>query len=215
MPKRVFIIHGWEGYPEEGWFPWLKKELEKKGFEVHVPAMPHPSTPTIEDWVQHLATTVGEVDENAFFIGHSIGCQTILRYLQTLPSNKKIGGVVCVAGWFSLTGLGKGEEQELAQPWLETPINFEKIKSISPRFIAIFSDNDKWVSLENKKVFEEKLDAETSIEHNKGHLGGYDGITELLSALEAIIKLASGNVFNADRDNGGKGIKIDDFIAKL
>jgi hypothetical protein len=27
--KRVFIIHGWEGYPEEGWFPWLKKELEK------------------------------------------------------------------------------------------------------------------------------------------------------------------------------------------
>jgi predicted alpha/beta hydrolase family esterase len=28
MTERVFIIHGWEGYPEEGWFPWLKKELE-------------------------------------------------------------------------------------------------------------------------------------------------------------------------------------------
>lgn len=24
--KRVFITHGWDGYPEEGWFPWLKKE---------------------------------------------------------------------------------------------------------------------------------------------------------------------------------------------
>ena len=26
--RRVFIIHGWGGYPEEGWFPWLKKELK-------------------------------------------------------------------------------------------------------------------------------------------------------------------------------------------
>jgi len=29
--KRVFIIHGWGGNPEEGWLPWLKKELEAKG----------------------------------------------------------------------------------------------------------------------------------------------------------------------------------------
>ena len=24
MTKRAFIIHGWDGYPDEGWFPWLK-----------------------------------------------------------------------------------------------------------------------------------------------------------------------------------------------
>ena len=40
MKKRVFIIHGWEGYPEECWFPWLKTEIEKTGFEVVVPNMP-------------------------------------------------------------------------------------------------------------------------------------------------------------------------------
>ena len=34
MKKRVFIVHGWDGYPEEVWFPWLKKELEAKGFEA-------------------------------------------------------------------------------------------------------------------------------------------------------------------------------------
>ena len=26
MSKRVFIIHGWGGYPEEGCFPWLKND---------------------------------------------------------------------------------------------------------------------------------------------------------------------------------------------
>lgn len=47
MKKRVFLIHGWEGYPEEGWRPWLKKELEQRGFTVIVPAMPDTATPTM------------------------------------------------------------------------------------------------------------------------------------------------------------------------
>ena len=25
--KRVFIVHGWGGHPDEGWFPWLSSEL--------------------------------------------------------------------------------------------------------------------------------------------------------------------------------------------
>lgn len=45
VKKRVFIVHGWDGYPEEGWFPWLERELEARGFEVHVPALPDASTP--------------------------------------------------------------------------------------------------------------------------------------------------------------------------
>lgn len=58
--KRVFIIHGWDGYPEEAWFPWLKSQLEQAGFTVEVPAMPQPDEPTIEAWVPKLAEVVGE-----------------------------------------------------------------------------------------------------------------------------------------------------------
>ncbi len=47
MTKRAFIIHGWDGYPEEGWFPWIKRELEKKGFITQIPAMPQPEHPKI------------------------------------------------------------------------------------------------------------------------------------------------------------------------
>lgn len=32
--KRIFIIHGWDGSPQNRWFPWLEKELKKKGFTV-------------------------------------------------------------------------------------------------------------------------------------------------------------------------------------
>ena len=99
MAKRVFVIHGWEGYPEEGWRPWLRKELEGKGFEVIIPAMPDTATPTFAKWVPYLAQTVGAADENTYFVCHSLGCITTLRYLETLKENQKIGGVVFVAGF--------------------------------------------------------------------------------------------------------------------
>ncbi|MEK7531450.1 MAG: alpha/beta hydrolase, partial [Patescibacteria group bacterium] len=87
------------------WFPWLKTELEKNGFQVHVPAMPESAEPKIEAWVSHLSKIVGDVDKNTYFVGHSIGCQTILRYLETLPADKKVGGATFVAGWFTLMNL--------------------------------------------------------------------------------------------------------------
>ncbi|TSC62215.1 MAG: hypothetical protein G01um101448_539 [Parcubacteria group bacterium Gr01-1014_48] len=188
MDKRVFIVHGWDGYPDEGWFPWLKQELEQRGFQVHVPAMPNPAKPKISAWVTHLAKNVGDVDEHTFFIGHSIGCQTILRYMESLSSNKKVGGVVFVAPFFTLN-LKTNEEKSIALPWLETPMDFEKIKQHATRFFALFSDNDNDVPIENKTLFEQRLGAVTAVEHNKGHFSGSDGVKDLSSVLNIILSL--------------------------
>ena len=190
MVKRVFIIHGWDGHPDEGWFPWLKEELERKGFEVQVPEMPETEDPKIETWVLYLAQLVGKPDENTYFVGHSIGCQAILRYLEYLPDGEKIGGAVFVAGWFTLESLGTDEETETARPWLETPIDFEKIKNRTQNFTAIFSDNDPYVPAENQKMFKESLGAKITVEHKKGHFSGNDKITELPSALEAVLEIS-------------------------
>lgn len=188
MKKKVFIVHGWDGYPDEGWFPWLKKELEQKGFQAQVPAMPEPAEPKIEDWVSYLAKIVGDVDKNTFFVGHSIGCQTILRYLESLPADKKVGGVVFVAGWFTLMNLKTDEEKEIAQPWLETPIDFEKIKQHTKKFFVLFSDNDEVVPKNNKELFEQNLGAKTAVEHNKGHFSGADEVKELPIVLDKLLQ---------------------------
>src|SRR3989344_9568337 len=113
MLQRVFIVHGWDGHPEEGWFPWLKRELEAKGFKVYVPQLPDAANPRIYNWVPALAAAVGEADEETYFVGHSMGCQTIARYLESLPEEKQLatskplrkearrgGGAVFVAGFF-------------------------------------------------------------------------------------------------------------------
>src|SRR3989338_4635783 len=124
MSKRIFIIHRWDGSPTSDWNPWLKEKLEAEGFEIHVPAMPETANPRIETWVPALAKAVEEADTQTYFIGHSIACQAILRYLEQLPLEKKIGGVVFVAPWLVLKGLEGEEEKAIVKPWLETPIDF-------------------------------------------------------------------------------------------
>jgi predicted alpha/beta hydrolase family esterase len=190
MSKKVFIVHGWGGNTEEAWFPWLKKELEARGIAADVLAMPNSEEPTIREWTEFLAQSVGSPDESVVFVGHSIGCQTILRYLEKLPSNIKIGGAIFVAGWFTLHNLETEEEQEIAKPWLETPIDCEKVKQHCDKFVAILSDNDSWVDLEeNRKIFVEKLGAQIIVEPGKGHFNEESSVFELPVALESILNI--------------------------
>jgi len=194
MERRVFVVHGWEGYPEEGWFPWLKAELLKEGFEVNVLPMPNSDEPKIEEWVGFLAKNVGKADSKTILVGGSIGCQTILRYLETLGDVEKIAGAVLVAPWTKLKPAATEDEEskEIAKPWLETPIDWEKVKNHCLKFMAIFSDNDPYVYLEEGELFKEKLGAKVIVEHNNmKHFSGDDGITSLPSVRDAVLSISS------------------------
>ncbi len=191
--KRVFIIHGWEGYPEEGWFPWLKEELEDRGFEVHVPQMPDAANPRIEGWVPAITKEVGIPDKNIYLVGHSMGCQAIARYIETLAEDIKIGGAIFVAGFFKrLTGLeDDAETQMLRKHWLETPLDLGKVKKHLRNSVAIFSDNDPFVPLDNQDDFRDKLNSKITVEHSMGHFSGpTDKVTELPIVLEELLKMA-------------------------
>lgn len=191
MNKRVLIVHGWSGHPEEGWRPWLKRELEKRGFEVHIPQLPETEKPRINKWIPALEKAVGIADEQTYFVGHSMGVQTIARYLESLPSKVEVGGAVFVAGFFKrLTGLEDDPDvQETDRHWLNTQLDFEKVKSHLPKSIAIFSDNDPYVPLDNQDDFRDKLGSKIIIEHQMNHFSGDEGIVELPIALESVLNL--------------------------
>jgi predicted alpha/beta hydrolase family esterase len=185
--KKAILIHGWEGYPEEGWRPWLGSELEKQGFEVIVPAMPNSAKPKMNEWLNFLKKLVSNPDENCYFVGHSLGCITILRYIESLGENQKIGGAVLVAGFTSNLGYDELDS------FFQTKIDWEKIKSRCQKIIAIHSSNDPYVSLHYADFFRNKLDAEIIIEQNMKHFSGDDGINELPSAFKSVLKLQGKN----------------------
>jgi len=148
---------------------------------------PHPK---IEEWVSFLKKLVDKPDEETFFVGHSIGCQTILRYLETLPKDVKVGGAIFVAGWVNLVNLSGPREEEIAKPWLETPINWDKVLQHTNNFVAIFSDNDPWVPLTDSEIFKEKLGAKIIVEHRRGHFSGSDNIRKIPVVLDELLKMA-------------------------
>ena len=187
--KRIFIIHGWGGSPEEPMHKWIRNELKNKGFRVEEPIMPNSDEPEINAWINKIKSTVKNPNENTTLIGHSIGCQAILRYLAILDSDVNVGNVVLIAPWIYLDDKTIEEEGEesirIAKPWVETPISWKKIKIHSNNFSCIFSDNDSFVPLPNKYIFEKELGAKIIVEHNKGHFDPDSGVKKL----EVILKL--------------------------
>lgn len=189
--KRVFIIHGWGGNPNEGWLVWVKNKLKEHGFEVVIPEMPDTDYPRIEKWIPAITSIVGTPDSDTYFVGHSLGCQAIVRYLETLSEDIKIGGAVFVGGFFKrLTGLGEEPGfEETEKHWLGTTPDFQKIKNHLDKSVAVFSDNDPFVPLDNQDDFRDKLNSKIIIEHDKGHFDEEAGITELPVVLEELLKM--------------------------
>lgn len=182
--KRAFIIHRWDGKPEDDWYPWLKAVLEKKSYQVFLPAMPQTEAPTIDIWVNYLKQMVGKPTINDIFIGHSIGCQTILRFLES--EQTEVNAVYLVAPWMNLENLEDKESETIAKPWIETPINWECVKYKAGKFIAWLSDNDPWVPITEASFFESNLNAKIHIEPNQGHFTDDDGITTFPKIMEEL-----------------------------
>lgn len=178
MP-RIFLIHGWGGSSQSDWLPWATNELMRLGYKVFTPDMPNTDAPVISEWVDALTNLVGTPRSDDIFIGHSIGCQTILRYLERKDISK-VGLVILVAPWFTLSNLDDQEAWSIADPWLKTPIDTNIVKSKAGKLICIFSDNDPWVPYqENKEMFEKQINPQIITLHNHGHITADEGFVAL------------------------------------
>ena len=185
MEKRVFIIHGWGGTADSGWKGWLKKELEPRGFVVSSPQMPDAENPRLEEWLATARNLVGRPDGGCYFVGHSLGCTAILRYLERLGAGEKIGGAVLVAGLAEYTGI-----PELKSFFPGNSYDWKKIRQHCGKFVSINSDNDYYIPVAHGKEFELELGARLAVLHARGHFSSSEGTAILPEALEAVLEMA-------------------------
>lgn len=185
MEKKVFLIHGWEGKPDNHWFPWLSWELKARGFEVHAPAMPHANEPKVSEWLSAIRAAVGRPTAATYFVCHSLGCIAILRYFEKLPEKTRVGGAVFVAGFSG--NLNIPEIQE----FYDLPLDIAKAKKNCPKFVTIFSDNDDYISLEQSFQFQKALGAKAILEKGKGHFTKSEGSTALPSVFQSLMSMAT------------------------
>lgn len=165
--KNALILHGTDANSSANWFPWLKNELEERGYQVWVPDLPHAEKPNIERYNDFLlANKEWEFTEESIIIGHSSGAVAILGLLQALPENIVVNKCFLVGSFKDDLGW-----ESLKELFLK-PFDFEKIKKQAKEFIFIHSDNDPYCPLEHAKYLAGTVGGKLILIPGAGHFSG-------------------------------------------
>jgi len=130
--KNILILHGWKANPKILWFPKVKKELEKLGYNVFVPKLPRSRHPKQHAWLEVVKKF--KPNKDWILAGHSLGGTTILRYLE--QTRTPIGKVVLLA-----TPLVDCTMEEISD-FFKTDFNWDKIAKHTKKATVLVSDDD-------------------------------------------------------------------------
>lgn len=153
--KRALILHGMEGHGHAHWFPWLKAELEARGFDVWVPDLPVAELPNAKRWTDFLLSRKDWDLNDNLVIGHSAGAVEIMQLAQALPAGKKLAaGIACAAFTDDLPRTDP--DFAVLRDMFEPGLNFETIKSHCNNFVFVHAKDDPWCPWEQAKFLAEQ-----------------------------------------------------------
>ena len=161
--KNAIILQGAGETTESFWLPWLKNELDKKGYEVWLQQLPDNDDPQLEKNLPFVLDN-GKFTEETIIISHSAGCPLTLSVLENL--NVQIKQAILVAGYCSpLPG------KDAANKILQESYDWDKIKKNVKDIIFMNSINDPWGcdDRQGRKMFDNL--GGTLITNNEGHMG--------------------------------------------
>ena len=166
--KTLVLVHGWGGTHPLHWQNWLKqKAIESRKMDVLFPLMPNYDFPVLSEWLSTLEKNIS-APAQTILIGHSLGCPTILRYLEKLPKGESVGLVVLVSGFARPLGITEIDD------FVRVPFDWKKIKESAKKFAVIFSDNDPFISVDESRHLSDSLGVKPIAEKNAGHITAPD-----------------------------------------
>lgn len=169
--KKVIIIHGYFASPYDHWFPWLQEKIHAVyGIEVEVLRMPNSAEPKVEAWLNKLRDKVGTPTTDTFIIAHSLGCITLLRYLDALPESFALGGMILVSPFDKPLEIFPNLDA-----FVDTKLDYAKLSRNILQKHVIFSDNDMYVPSYVSKTLGAKLDSALLEIPRGGHFLGIEG----------------------------------------
>jgi predicted alpha/beta hydrolase family esterase len=180
---NIFIIHGVGGHPEENWFPWLKKELEKLGHNVIVPQFPTPENQTLQNWLNVLEKHKKYITPATIFIGHSLGVPFILNVVEKYH----IAAAFLVAGFAGKAG---NKFDESMKTFAQKPFDWKQIQNNCKKFVIFHSDNDHYVELSKAEELAKNLNTKVTLVKGAGHFNaaaGYNSFDLLLEKIKLLL----------------------------
>lgn len=187
--RRLVIVPRWSGTPASDFYPWLRGRLlgehPQRFASVEVLDMPQPQSPVVSAWVNAVAQAIGgdrAAAGRTVLMGHSVGCQAVLRALAELPEGGAVQAVLGVAGWFTVD-----RPWPTLLPWLQTPFEEARVRRAARRIRVLISDNDPFTAdaAQTERLFIERLGAEVEVVSGGLHFNR----TEEPNVLRALLEL--------------------------
>jgi predicted alpha/beta hydrolase family esterase len=173
--KYAAILHATDRKPDEIWIPWLKQQLEARGYEVWTPELPENHTPDYRVYNDFLFSRDWDFTDN-IVIGHSSGAVSVLNLLMDERCPKiKLG--VMVSGWAGGMPNGHFDEGQFDALFHEDGFDFVGIKANADSLAFLHSDDDPYCPLEQAEFLAAELDSPLRILYGAGHISG--DMTEL------------------------------------
>lgn len=156
--KNALILHGIGNNSRNNWFPWLKTQLERRGYEVWVPDLPNFDKPDLGQTYNFVKDR--PFGPNTLLIGHSSGAAIVLGILQKLPAGIIVKRAILVAGFISaelkpelFKYVSKSDyKNHFPKKW-----DWEKIKRSAKDFIIFYSSSDPYVPVEQAETIQKNL----------------------------------------------------------
>ncbi|MEN6670289.1 alpha/beta hydrolase [Psychrobacter sp. B38] len=181
--SNVYIIHGFQATPFDHWFQWLKNELEARGVSVKVLAMPDSSSPDPVAWQATLAENIDTFNENTFLVAHSLGCVSLLTYLQGRVDDRSIGGLILVSGFTSPLA-----ELPQLDTFVDGQIDFGTLANAIPKRVVFGSPQDPIVPYGLTEKLAKDLGADLQPMIGAGHFLAEDGYNTFPQLLEVLLQ---------------------------
>lgn len=179
--NTALILHGITGNSQINWFPWLKKELEQKGYQVICPDLPKTDHPDRQEWLHVVKDLLQNIDHSSLtIVGHSLGVATALDYLE--QSDKSINTLISAAGFYQDYGM------ELNSYFMaEKTIDLDIIKTKVNHINIIYGDDDPYVPQQTLQNLALGLKVKPTVIHHGGHFNTRAGFTKFPLLPELIL----------------------------
>lgn len=179
--NNYLIVHGSFGSPFGNWFPYLRRELEKRELVVYTPDMPSGvGYQNYDNWSNVMKTYVdaGIINENTVIFAHSIAPVFVCKFL--IENSIKVKRLVLVCGFNNYLGINDDYDAVNESMYLD---NLEEVKNYCNDIVCFYSDNDPYVTFDKEKEFADMIASTQIVIQKGGHLNsesGYDEFEELL-----------------------------------
>ncbi len=150
--KRFVILHGKGETTKDAFIPWLKKELENRGFEVQAANLPHSKNPSDEEQAEFAIKKL-KFDDSTVVVGHSFGGVVALRLLER---GIKINALILAGTPFSGEFLD-GKQRATVTAALKKGFDFKTIKNNCKKFVCLYDISDYAVPVSDGESFASAL----------------------------------------------------------